>query len=97
MNWRNFFLTLIRNVLLVSLGAALVLGILFGLLGGWVGFQNGLAWGFTLGIFSTPFVILPLIYAKYGGDYAGRFGSWYVKKQTEGDDTTDDYGNPKPR
>ncbi len=85
MNWGKFFKVFLINVIGVVFLAGLVLGLFGFLLAGQEGFVNGAIWGLTLGLFSVPFTGF-IIMAKYWGDYSGRFGADWLKKEMEGDE-----------
>lgn len=86
MNWAKFFGVFLRNVLLVTVLSGLFLALLGYLFAGEQGFANGATWGVILGIASAPFSAFAIISAKYWGDFSGRLGAWWVKRETEGDE-----------
>lgn len=85
MNWRRFFLHLLRNFALATGGAVLLLGAIGYLAAGREGMLNGAAWGLLAGMISLPPMAI-LILTKYWSDFAGRCGAWYIRKETEGDE-----------
>ena len=72
-------------MVVVILLAVTILGLIGYLVAGMDGLVNGATWGFVLGLVSVPFFAF-LVLAKYWGDYAGRYGEWWVKKETEGEE-----------
>ena len=85
MNWRNFLLTYLRNLVLTLVIAGAILGTLGYNWAGVEGLKNALSWALVFTLFSAPFSALALIQRKYWGDFAGRYSTWFVKKETEGD------------
>jgi hypothetical protein len=84
MDWKKFFKLLLRNTVIAVTLTTIVLGTFGFLVAGKEGVLNGVTWGFILGLISVPF-LASAIYAKYWGDYAGRYGQWYVENKTEGE------------
>jgi hypothetical protein len=85
MDWKLFFKEFLRNTLTVILLAVIGLGGIGYLVGGKAGLANGASWGLILGLVGIPFTVI-LILAKYWGDFAGRYGQWWIKKETDGED-----------
>ena len=85
MNWTKFFLLYLRNVALATLGGGAILGLAGFLLAGKEGAVNMAYWGLVLGFaFGLPSGLL-MFQAKFWGDYAGRYGRWWFKKESEGE------------
>jgi TctA family transporter len=85
MKWGAFFLEFLRNLVLTLVIAGAVLGTLGYLWGGVEGLRNALSWALAITLFSAPLSALMLIQGKYWADFAGRYSTWYVKKETEGE------------
>ena len=85
MNWRRFFLHLLRNFAIATGGAVLLLGTIGYLVAGREGMLNGATWGLMAGMISLPPMAI-LILTKYWSDFAGRYGAWYIKKETYGEE-----------
>jgi len=86
MNWKTFLLKFVRNVLVGTILSGLFLGVFGYLLAGQGGFINMMIWGLALGLigsFSSGLALL--LHASYWGDYAGRYGSGWLKKESEGE------------
>jgi len=86
MNWGKFFLIFLRNMFITVALSSLFFGGVGFLLAGKAGFVNMAGWGLILGIVFAPLSLGGLVNAKFWGDYAGRFGSWWVRKETEGEE-----------
>ncbi|MBN1665591.1 MAG: hypothetical protein JW862_00820 [Anaerolineales bacterium] len=86
MNWREYFIKFFRNAILTTLAIVVVLGLIGLLIAGQEGMLNGASWGLVLSLISWPFMGF-FMYGKYWSDYAGRFGSWWVNKESKGDDS----------
>jgi len=92
MSWKTFLLKFLRNVIVGTILSGLFLGVFGYLLAGREGFINMMVWGLALGsIGSFSSGLALLLYAFYWGDYAGRFGSWWFKKESEGEDKSSNY------
>ena len=85
MNWKKFFKVFFITGLATLLAASLLLGIVGFFLAGVSGFQNGLYWGFIIGLVSIPFTAIS-IFARFWGDVAGRYGAMVYKEDFKEDD-----------
>lgn len=94
MKWLLFFKRLAINMVLVIGGAVLILGLIGYLLAGKEGMLNGATWGLLAGMISLPPMAF-MIWAKYWGDYAGRYGAWYVYKETNGEEESREQSKKK--
>lgn len=86
MNWLNFFKRFLLNFVVAVVVSTLLFG-LFGLVAaGKEGMLNAGGWGLILGVMAgLSGGALFALNANYWGEYAGRFGSNWLKKETEGD------------
>jgi hypothetical protein len=85
MNWTALIKLLFRNTIIITVLGVIILGALGLLLAGTDGLVNGATWGLVCGVVSLPFNGI-VIASKYWGDFAGRYGDWWIKKETEGDE-----------
>ena len=85
MNWKQFFLAFLRSTIITIAIAVLLLGLFGFFLAGTEGLFNGALWGLILGIASVPFTGF-MILAKYWGDFSGRYGAAWFKKEAEGEE-----------
>jgi hypothetical protein len=84
MDWMHYSRVFLRNTLAVLCLAAIVLGGIGDLVGGsWFGQRRFV--GLIVGLVGIPFTII-LILTKYWGDFAGRYGQWWIKKETDDED-----------
>lgn len=86
MDWKKFIKLFLRNVVIATILTGAILGAIGFLLAGKEGFINLATWGLLLGLiggFSGGLAML--VSAKYWGGYAGRYGAWWIKNETEGD------------
>ncbi len=97
MNWKHFFIQLAFNSIITIALASLGLGVFFFILAGQEGLVNGLTWGLILGIMSIPFTAM-VIMTKYWEGYSTRYGAWWIKKETEGENpSVDEKADKWPR
>ena len=86
MNWIQFAKLFLRNTIILTVLITLAMGAFGFLLAGVEGFKNMALWGVLLGLTGSFMSGLAmLINVDYWAKYAGRYGSWWVKKETEGD------------
>jgi hypothetical protein len=86
MDWKKFIILFLRNVIIATALTGAIFGAIGFLLAGKEGFVNLATWGLLLGLiggFSGGLAML--VSAKYWGDYAGRYGAWWIKNETEGE------------
>lgn len=83
MDWGRFFKLFLPGVLAAPLLAGLILGVIGFFVSGAEGFINGATWGVSLGLVAVPFTAYT-VFARYWGDYSGRYGAAWIKKETEG-------------
>ena len=92
MSWKTFLLKFLRNVIVGTILSGLFLGVFGYLLAGKGGFINMMIWGLALGLigsFSSGLALL--LYASYWGGYAGRYGNWWFKKESEGEEKSSNH------
>lgn len=84
MNWPRFLAAFLLNLVLGVVIATAVLGGLGFVLAGREGLVNGAYWGVALGLVGGA--ISGFVWAgKYWSDFAGRYGSSYLKDELEGE------------
>jgi len=83
MDWKHFFIIMLRNFIITTALTIFVLGGIGFLLIGREGLLNGAIWGVIMGLASVPFMA-GIIYMKYWGDFAGRYSKWHFDKETTG-------------
>ena len=90
MNWTRFLKLFLRNMIILTALTTLVMGAFGFLLAGVTGFRNLAFWGLLLGLTGSFLSGLGiLINADYWAKYAGRYGSWWFKKEAEVDGQAD--------
>lgn len=73
--------------MLIMIASTTFLMGLFGyLVAGKMGLGNSLVLGLVLGLVGSFTLGAFIIFARFWGDYSGRYGEWYIKRWTEGDD-----------
>jgi hypothetical protein len=87
MDWLKFLKKFLRNLVVFTLGAGLVLGLFGFILSGKEGFINMAIWGLALGLIgSISGGLAMLINANYWTGFAGRYGEAEFKKMSEGEE-----------
>lgn len=94
MKWLQFLKRLTILMFLVTGGAVILLSLIGYLLAGKEGMINGATWGLLAGMISLPPMAF-MIGIKYWSDYAGRYGDWYVKKETYGEEESSEQSKKK--
>ena len=83
MNWSRFLILFLGNIVIGAAAATLVLGAFGFAVAGSEGLVNGAIWGLALGIMGGA--MSGFVWAgKYWSDFAGRFGSAWLKEEMEG-------------
>jgi hypothetical protein len=85
MNWKQYIKVFLRNTIITTAVITAILGLIGLLVGGEEGLIGGATWGLILSLVAVPFNGF-VITSKYWGDYAGRFGRWWIGKESEGED-----------
>jgi hypothetical protein len=85
MDWKKFLLKLLRNLLIFTAASTIIMGGIGYLLAGKEGLVNSLILGFVFGLVGSLMFSGIQVSADFWSGYAGRYGEWYIKKETEGD------------
>lgn len=85
MDWKDFLLKQLRTMLIIIAITSLAFGLFGYFAAGQAALKNSLILGAVLGLVAAVMYIGIFVSAHFWSGYSNRYGAWWIKKETEGD------------